>query len=307
MGSQAHGFAKLGDSFEESILPEDINEVLQQLESPAGDAEDLLDEEASVLAGEAVADVAEDSELDLSAGELDKGSDPVRLYLREMATVPLLKREQEVSIARRIEAGQRRAQRAISRSPIAVAELLKISNDLEANRIGIRDVVTFSDDSEIEEQEDRTAEYRDRLLVSIQLIGKLHRCGIKESEQLRAEYKLNRGRKSRKLLRLKRKLARTRIEGAREIEGLGLKERTIARLVGAVDAVSKETRTLELQLQSWTDKLSRKRIREQEKKELARRVREARRRLHFRVRCGSSLASEPTQPRRAGKSRCWNG
>jgi len=279
MGSQAHGFAKLGDSFEESILPEDINEVLQQLESPAGDAEDLLDEEASVLAGEAVADVAEDSELDLSAGELDKGSDPVRLYLREMATVPLLKREQEVSIARRIEAGQRRAQRAISRSPIAVAELLKISNDLEANRIGIRDVVTFSDDSEIEEQEDRTAEYRDRLLVSIQLIGKLHRCGIKESEQLRAEYKLNRGRKSRKLLRLKRKLARTRIEGAREIEGLGLKERTIARLVGAVDAVSKETRTLELQLQSWTDKLSRKRIREQEKKELARRVREARRRL----------------------------
>ena len=279
MGSQAHGFAKLGDSFEESILPEDINEVLQQLESPAGDAEDLLDEEASVLAGEAVADVAEDSELDLSAGELDKGSDPVRLYLREMATVPLLKREQEVSIARRIEAGQRRAQRAISRSPIAVAELLKIGNDLEANRIGIRDVVTFSDDSEIEEQEDRTAEYRDRLLVSIQLIGKLHRRGIKESEQLRAEYKLNRGRKSRKLLRLKRKLARTRIEGAREIEGLGLKERTIARLVGAVDAVSKETRTLELQLQSWTDKLSRKRIREQEKKELARRVREARRRL----------------------------
>ena len=279
MGSQAHGFAKLGDSFEESILPEDINEVLQQLESPAGDAEDLLDEEASVLAGEAVADVAEDSELDLSAGELDKGSDPVRLYLREMATVPLLKREQEVSIARRIEAGQRRAQRAISRSPIAVAELLKISNDLEANRIGIRDVVTFSDDSEIEEQEDRTAEYRDRLLVSIQLIGKVHRRGIKESEQLRAEYKLNRGRRSRKLLRLKRKLARTRIEGAREIEGLGLKERTIARLVGAVDAVSKETRTLELQLQSWTDKLSRKRIREQEKKELARRVREARRRL----------------------------
>src|SRR5205814_4113784 len=116
-------------------------------------------------------------------------------------------------------------------------------------------------------------------LVSIQLIGKVHRRGIKESEQLRAEYKLNRGRRSRKLLRLKRKLARTRTEGAREIEGLGLKERTIARLVGAVDAVSKETRTLELQLQSWTDKLSRKRIREQEKKELARRVREARRRL----------------------------
>ena len=279
-GSQARGFAKLGDSlFEESTLPEDINEVLQQLESPAGDAEDLLDEEGSVLAGEAGADVTEDSELDLSAGELDRGSDPVRLYLREMATVPLLKREQEVSIARRIEAGQRRAQRAISRSPIAVAELMKIGNDLEANRIGIRDVVTFSDDSEIDEQEDRTAEYRDRALASIQLIGKLYQRGIKESEQLRAEYKLNRGRKSRKLRRLKRKLARTRIEGAREIEGLGLKERALARMAGGVDAVSKEARGLELQLQNWTEKLSRKRIREQEKKELARHIREARRRL----------------------------
>jgi len=279
-GSQARGFAKLGDSlFEESTLPEDINEVLQQLESPAGDAEDLLDEEGSVLAGEAGADVTEDSELDLSAGELDRGSDPVRLYLREMATVPLLKREQEVSIARRIEAGQRRAQRAISRSPIAVAELMKIGNDLEANRIGIRDVATFSDDSEIDEQEDRTAEYRDRALASIQLIGKLYQRGIKESEQLRAEYKLNRGRKSRKLRRLKRKLARTRIEGAREIEGLGLKERALARLAGGVDAVSKEARGLELQLQNWTEKLSGKRIREQEKKELARHIREARRRL----------------------------
>ena len=279
-GSQARGFAKLGDSlFEESTLPEDINEVLQQLESPAGDAEDLLDEEGSVLAGEAGADVTEDSELDLSAGELDRGSDPVRLYLREMATVPLLKREQEVSIARRIEAGQRRAQRAISRSPIAVAELMKIGNDLEANRIGIRDVVTFSDDSEIDEQEDRTAEYRDRALASIQLIGKLYQRGIKESEQLRAEYKLNRGRKSRKLRRLKRKLARTRIEGAREIEGLGLKERALARMAGGVDAVSKEARALELQLQNWTEKLSGKRIREQEKKELARHIREARRRL----------------------------
>src|SRR2546425_10263573 len=143
MGSQAHGFAKLGDSFEESIVPEDINEVLQQLESPGGDAEDLLDEEGAVLTGEAGAELTEDSELDLSAGELDKGSDPVKLYLREIATVPLLKREQEGSIARRIEAGQRRARRTISRSPIAVAELLKIGNDLEADRIGIRDVVAF--------------------------------------------------------------------------------------------------------------------------------------------------------------------
>jgi len=279
MGAKAPGFAKLSDSsFEESISPEDINEVLQQLESPAG-AEDLLDEDSSVLASEEAEGLSEDSDLDLSAGELDRGSDPVRLYLREMGIVPLLKREQEVSIAKRIEAGQKRAQRALARSPIAVAELLKIGDELEANEIAIRDVVNFSDDSELEEQEDRTAEYRQRALANMQLIRTLYRRGIKESDQLRVEQKSNRGRKSKKLLRLKRKLARTRIDAAREIAGLGLKERAREGLVEAVGAVSKETRAHELNIQNWTEKLNGKRIKELEKKELTKRIREAKHRL----------------------------
>ena len=277
MGAKAPGFAKSGDSLlEESIVPENMSEMLLQLDSPAEGTEDFPAEDGSVFAEDGESG---DSELDLSAGEMEKGSDPVRLYLREMGIVPLLKREQEVSIAKRIEAGQRRAQRALARSPIAVAELLKVGDELEANQLSIRDVVTFADDSEMEEQEDRTAEYRQRSLASIQLIGKLYRRGIKESEQLRAEHKLNRGRKSRKLLRLRRKLGRTRIEVAREVDGLALKERTRERLVAAVGAVSKETRTLELQVQNLTEKLSGKRIKELEKKELTKRIREAKYRL----------------------------
>src|SRR5688572_32515386 len=62
----------------------------------------------------------EEVELDLSAGEMDKTSDPIRVYMREMGVVPLLTREQEVSIAKRIERGQKRAEKAIARSPIAV-------------------------------------------------------------------------------------------------------------------------------------------------------------------------------------------
>lgn len=280
MGSKVPGFARLSEEvFEESVLADEIDEVLQQLESPAGGAGDLLGDDESIFAAEDDGDLTEDSELDLSAGKLDKGSDPVRLYLREMGTVPLLKREQEVSIAKRIEAGQKRAQRAISRSPIAVAELLKIGDELEAHTIGIREVVTFSDDSEIEEQEDRVAEYHQRALASLELIRKLYQRGIKQSEQLLVEHKLNRGRKSKKLLRLKRMLARTRIAAAREIEGLGLKERARERLVAAARTVSKEIRALELNVSNWTEKLSGKRIRELEKKELTKGIREAKHRL----------------------------
>jgi RNA polymerase primary sigma factor len=263
---------------EDSILTEDVNEVLQQLDAPVVGADDLLDEDASFTDHDGEG-LPEDLELDLSAGESDKALDPVRLYMREMGIVPLLKREQEVSIAKRIEWGQKRAQRAISRSPIAVAELLKIGEELEANKIGIRDLVIFSDDSEIEEQEDRVAEYLQRAIASIQLIGKLYRRGLKESEQLRIEHKLNRGRKSKKLLRLKRKLAQTRLDVAREIGHLALKEPARQRLVDAVGAVQKETRALELQLQKWTEKLGGKRLKPLDKKDLTRQIREARSRL----------------------------
>src|SRR5882762_9119540 len=280
MDAGTPGFSNLGEGLlEDSILPEDVNEVLQQLEAPVGGAEDLLDEDVSLSTDQDDEGLTEDSELDLSAGTLDKASDPVRLYMREMGTVPLLKREQEVSIAKRIESGQKRAQRALTRSPIAVAELLKIGDDLGADRVGIREIVTFSDETEPEEQEDRAAEYLQRTVASIENIGKLYRRGLKESEQLRVEHKLNRGRKSRKLLRLKRKLARTRLDVAREIGLLGLKEPARQRLVDAVGAVQKETRALELQVQNWTEKLGAKRLKPQEKKDVTRHIRDARSRL----------------------------
>jgi RNA polymerase primary sigma factor len=254
---------------EDSILPDDINEVLQQLETPVGDSDEHADDEG----------LAEDSELDLSAGALDKASDPVRLYMREMGTVPLLKREQEVSIAKRIEWGQKRAQRALTRSPIAVAELLRIGEELAAEKIGIREIVTFSDEIEPEEHENKASEYLQRTIAAIQSIGKLYRRGIKESEQFTAEHKLSRGRRSKKLMRLKRKLARTRLEVASEIGGLGLREPARQRLVDAVSAVQKETRAVELRIDNSTEKLAGKRIKETDKKEFTRHVREARRRL----------------------------
>src|SRR6266576_4903615 len=186
MASGEPAFTGLNEGLlEDSILPDGLNEVLEQLATPVGDSDEHANDEG----------LAEDSELDLSAGALDKASDPVRLYMREMGTVPLLKREQEVSIAKRIESGQKRAQRAITRSPIAVAELLKIGDELVAAKTGIRDIVTFSDETEPDEQEDRAAEHLERTIASIQSIGKLYRSGLKESEQLRAEHKLNRGRK----------------------------------------------------------------------------------------------------------------
>jgi RNA polymerase primary sigma factor len=94
---------------------------------------------------------SEDVELDLSPGTLEKTNDPVRMYLREMGTVPLLTREGEVEIAKRIERGQMRVMKAISRSPIVIREIVGLGEDLRRGVRNIKEVVTFDEEELTEE------------------------------------------------------------------------------------------------------------------------------------------------------------
>src|SRR5208337_5567955 len=94
---------------------------------------------------------SEDVELDLTPGTLEKTNDPVRMYLREMGTVPLLTREGEVEIAKRIERGQMRVLKAISRSPIVIREVIALGEDLKRGVRNIKEVVIFDDEELTEE------------------------------------------------------------------------------------------------------------------------------------------------------------
>src|SRR4026209_1297091 len=91
-------------------------------------------------------------ELDLTPGALDKTNDPVRMYLREMGTVPLLTREGEVEIARRIERGKLAVIKSISRTPIIARKVIQLGDDLKAEERTVRELVTFSDDELTEDK-----------------------------------------------------------------------------------------------------------------------------------------------------------
>ncbi|MCA1578101.1 MAG: RNA polymerase sigma factor RpoD [Acidobacteria bacterium] len=264
------------------VSPDDIEDVLQKLEGsniPVADSDErLLEQAAATVADEDEDGLDEDVELDLSAGALEKTNDPVRLYLREMGVVPLLTREGEVAIAKRIERGQLKTQKAIARSPIAVRELLRIGEDLEAQRINIRDTVTFSEQAELTGDEDKAEEYRTWTIEGIQNIAKLARQALKELEKLRAEQK-EQGKKSKKLTKLKRRVARTRLEIAQEIGRLNLTERARQRLINAIRAVQKSVREAEREIDSADEKLARKRIKPEEQKEVRRRIVAAKNRL----------------------------
>ena len=104
---------------------------------------------------------AEEIELDLTPGALDKTNDPVRMYLREMGTVPLLTREGEVEIAKRIERGKLAVIKSISRTPTIARAIMAMGEELRADERGVRELVIFND----EEITDEKIEHRKKQIL----------------------------------------------------------------------------------------------------------------------------------------------
>jgi RNA polymerase primary sigma factor len=267
---------------ENVVSPDDIEDVLQKLDASnihVADSDERLIEQAAAISTEEE-DGDEDLELDLSAGALEKTNDPVRLYLREMGVVPLLTREGEVAIAKRIERGLMKTHKAIARSPIAVMELLKVGEELGEHRINIREVVLFSEQAELAGEEDKADEYREWTIEGIENIGKIYKNALKENDKLKKEAKAQRGKKTKKVLRLRGRVARLRIEIADEIARLNLTERSRQRLINAIRNVQKEVRSAERELSTYTEKLNaKKRLKADDQKTYKGHVANAKKRL----------------------------
>ncbi len=236
-----------------SIAPTDHLAIPEEdEEEPGGEETDEL------AAGESLGlGVAED-ELDLSAGKMEAGSDPIRVYLRQMGATPLLTRAAEVTIAQRIERSQVKTNKVIMRSPIVLAELLKIGAELTTGTLRIRDTVSFAEyagEDESLESEEKAQEHLRRTLETIARIKRLHQAAVNAYFALRAEQRAQKTTKSRspKLRRLERRLARHRIATQREARTLSLKEVIRQRLVNRVGEVYAEVRVAERAVAKYTE------------------------------------------------------
>jgi RNA polymerase primary sigma factor len=127
------------------------------------------------------AEGSDDLELDLTPGALDKTNDPVRMYLREMGTVPLLTREGEVEIAKRIERGKLSVIKSISRTPTIARKVIEMGEHLKAGERTIRELVIFNDEEITDERiEERTRE----VLRQIEAVRKARQAYEKSLEKL---------------------------------------------------------------------------------------------------------------------------
>ncbi|MBL0313279.1 MAG: RNA polymerase sigma factor RpoD [Holophagaceae bacterium] len=172
-----------------------------------------------------------DGDVDIDGSEGDKFNDPVRMYLKEMGTVPLLKRENEVEIAKRIEIGVRSVMRALSRSRLASGLLIDIGKMLKENPGKIREVVGLSDEVDEDEDADSTSATQhvhhqfEKLLVFDQALQDL--LDLKRAVDA-GEKTIGKRRKiGREVL-----LARARV--SRQVRRLGLNSLAITRLIDRI-------------------------------------------------------------------------
>ena len=209
-------YGEVNDILPADVHPsEEIDNLLSTFERYGIDIyEDVFSAKAARATTEAVAvtearpkeDVAaEEVELDLSPATLGKTDDPVRTYLREMGTAPLLTREGEVAIAKRIERGQMLVLKTISRSPIVLKELLAIGEELRKCTRSIKEIVQFDEEELTEEKIENHTRHTLRIIDKIE---KLYDVGLKQAARLE---RIPRSKK-RVYLRTRHQLARTRIE-----------------------------------------------------------------------------------------------
>ena len=228
-----------GDLMSEGVA----EQVIRRIDEMESLSEELFAEREEDLEETALDEVAAEHEEAVAEEEdalelIEKTNDPVRMYLREMGTVALLTREGEIVLARKIERGFKAVLRALSRSPLVVAELILVRAELESGEVSIYDLLNLSEgtgmelditDEEIDEIETDTERPEHvAFLVSMEEIARLARKAQQTRQKLSS---ISRGMKPKEHRKLRFVLARTIIESSREIRKHTLSSWLLNRLV----------------------------------------------------------------------------
>ncbi len=244
------GYLTYGDV--NDMLPEDISTSADDIDdlmtTIGSQGIDLLDAPKFGAEKDFELEEGEDVELDLTPGTLEKTNDPVRMYLREMGTVPLLTREGEVEIAKRIERGQMRVLKAISRSPIVIREIVALGEDLKRGVRNVKEVVVF-DEEELTEDVVQTR-VRSTVARIDALVKHQKKIAGFEEKQAAANSKTS----QKELRKLRWLIAREKVfvsRIVRELKYTGLERK---RLLDKVNKTVDTMRTLERQIRSLDQK-----------------------------------------------------
>ena len=172
----------------------------------------------------------------------DKTNDPVRMYLREMGAVPLLTREGEVEIAKRIERGQTVVLKALSRSPLVIQKIIGMGEEVERGAMASRDLVQISDPLVTDE----TLEQMKReFLGAVEEVEKLYRKVQQGRQKLLA---VPRGIKPKQHRRLRWELGRLTVKIGRQLRAIKFQGIVLRHLIDCIRCAVEEVKPVERDL-----------------------------------------------------------
>src|SRR2546428_8594716 len=210
---------------------------------------------------------AEELELDLTPGALDKTNDPVRMYLREMGTVPLLTREGEVEIARRIERGKLAVIKSISRTPLITKRVITLGDQLHTGERTIRELVIFNDE---EITDERIIERSKHVQKQIDAVRKARAISEKLEQKLADTPRGATTRDKRRYRRCRRAALPARVERANAIRRIeftdAVKRRLIDEMKDAVESVRSVQREIESHERQVNPKNKKQRLQGEDRK-----------------------------------------
>ncbi len=229
--------------------PQDVDDLLGSIGSRGLDVVEEAHSPYSALDQKLAAE-NDEVELDLTPGAPDSASDPVRVYLREMGASPLLTREEEVEIAKRIERGQVTSMKALSRSPIVIQQVLALGEDLKRGLRSIKDLVVFDEEEvtdeiiqkRVDDMTDRIDKLHKHYKNAVRLTEKLATISAKKKPK---EYRRCRGQLSREMVRI-----------SLIIRNLGLNHGERKRLIERVNKTIEVMRALDREFVNLEAKIS---------------------------------------------------
>jgi RNA polymerase primary sigma factor len=220
---------------------------------------------------------AEELELDLTPGALDKTNDPVRMYLREMGTVPLLTREGEVEIAKRIERGKLAVIKSISRTPTIAKLVIHMGDQLKSGERTIRELVIFNDE---ELTDERIEERAKEVGKQIDAVRRAWQVVEKANEKLADTPKGVTTRERRKYRRVRWAALRARVELSQLIRRIefteAVKRRMIEQIKERVEAVQRAQREVDAIERQLNPKTRKVKMKEDDRKNLLKKQKDLR-------------------------------
>src|SRR5436189_4828947 len=290
------------------LLYDEVNELLPSEITSSDELDDLfntfgsagievIDSDQKYLRDEKVidrtAEGAEELELDLTPGALDKTNDPVRMYLREMGTVPLLTREGEVAIARRIERGKLSVIKSISRTPLVAKKVIELGDQLHTGDRTIRELVIFNDE---EITDERIIERSKQVQKQIDAVRKARAVYEKLDEKLKETPKGATTRDKRKYRKCKWAAMRALIEVSNAIRKIefteAVKRRLIDEMKDAVESVRGVQREIESVDRQLNPKNRKQKLKEEDRKNALRQIKELKLKLKSMT---GTLEQEPAE------------